>query len=452
MRTVPALLAVLVPALALALTACGDDGGNSPAPAIIASGGVHDPGIDGTVNVFVIDADTDLPLTGATVRIGDVEGATDATGLFVITGVTGPQTILAKASGHAAAMWVGADGANVTIPLDASPTVIAPPPQAELAGSITGWDALPAPLANHVRFALVTFAQDAVLGSKANDVMQLPPVNDLPAAACVRLPTAGSPPCAWRLNSRTGTVALGLIVIDLDTRGTPSQADDIQTVTGFSVKQPLTVIGGVAQTGLMMDLPGNVSTASATIDLGTPPAGLSQVNAVVGLELGAAGVLRLSTIDGADPTAIIPSLTVASAATYELIGLAQEPIADGTAAQSILLRRGITAATALAAGAWLPPPTALVSDRVTASFIRGRAAGPYIVELDSASGRALAIAILDASSRVTLPTAFAPLPAGALTMKVTTLETGALIDLRDFAVDDLTTGAVRFASDTIKLN
>ncbi len=108
-------------ASALALVAACGGGGHDVDPAIIVGGGVTDPGIDGEVNVFVIDEDTDAPLAGATVRVGAVEGTTDAAGLFVATGeLVGKQTIVARATGYAASVWVGVDGANVTIPMTAA--------------------------------------------------------------------------------------------------------------------------------------------------------------------------------------------------------------------------------------------------------------------------------------------------------------------------------------------
>ena len=97
--------------------------------------------------------------------------------------------------------------------------------------------------------------------------------------------------------------------------------------------------------------------------------------------------------------------------------------------------------------------SASVISRLNLAFCTSSStSGREITSGGAISSRALSIAIFDASSQVTLPTGFAPLPSGALTMKVTTLDIGTAIDLRDFEVDDLTKGAVRFAGDTIKLN
>src|SRR5947199_5218060 len=74
--------------------------GNHPPPRVIAGGGIGDGAIDGVVNLYVIDDATRMPVSGATVRVGGMDGTTDATGLFVATSVEGPQTISVKATGY----------------------------------------------------------------------------------------------------------------------------------------------------------------------------------------------------------------------------------------------------------------------------------------------------------------------------------------------------------------
>ncbi len=404
------------------------------------------------VNVYVIDADDDQPLVGASVRVGDVDATTDATGLVVIADVAGPQTILARADGHATAMWIGADGGNVTIPLDRSPPDTSRPPSAQLSGSIAGWDAQPPPPVNYTQVALITYAQDPRIGARGNDIQQPPPIGTRPAASCVRVRGAVVP-CAWRLNARAGTIALGLTIVEIDNRGTADPGDDASTVTGFSVT-PITVEAGRNQTGVIVGLPSADSTARPTVDLGTPPATLTEVAALVGLELGERGVVRLAGIDPTRIGAVVPSLSIATGARYELLAVAREPGADGTVAQSVALRRGLTDPEALNAGAWLAPPTIVSADRTTVSFTRSQATGPYTLELDNAAigvegRRVLTVAILDGSSQVTLPTAFSPLPADPLTLRVTTLATGAALDLRDFSADAVLDGVVGIASDAI---
>jgi hypothetical protein len=449
MRTLTLALA----ALALAAPACSDDGGGDPGtpPALIPGGGVHDPGIDGVVNVYVIDADSDQPIAGASVRVGDVELATDATGLATVTGVTGPQTVLAKATAHATAAWVGVDGANVTIPLDRSPPDSSRPPQAQLTGSIEGWMTQPNPASDRVIIGLVTYAQDPELGARANQIAQPPSMGTLPPSACVR--TAGpATACNWKLNARPGDIALGLTMIEIDTRGTADPSDDATAVTGFAVR-PITVVAGENQTGVMMPAAAVDSGVRPTADLGTPPAELPQVGAQIGLDLGARGVFRVPLVDPTRGGAKVPSLAIAAGASYELIGVARETGGDAFAADSIVIRRGQTDPEALTVGPWLRPPGAIATDRTMVSFTRSGTGALHVVELTNAGlgveGRpVMSIAIFDGSAQVALPTAFSPLPADPMTLKVTALDVGGA-DLRDFEVDALTAGLTAAASDTI---
>ena len=83
------LLSGLAAAAALAAPGCGgdgdDDGGDQPG--LIAGGGANGGAIAGKLAVFVIDEDSNAPLSGATVRVGvnasaapTAMGTTDATG------------------------------------------------------------------------------------------------------------------------------------------------------------------------------------------------------------------------------------------------------------------------------------------------------------------------------------------------------------------------------------
>src|SRR5688572_4947940 len=118
-------LPILLGLVTALIPGCGDDGGEStvdappmqPPPRVISGGGIGDGPIDGVVNVYVIDDLTRTPISGATVRVGTVDGTTDATGLFVAEGLTGPQTVVVKAAAHRSDMWVGANGTNMTFNL-----------------------------------------------------------------------------------------------------------------------------------------------------------------------------------------------------------------------------------------------------------------------------------------------------------------------------------------------
>src|SRR5690242_4418442 len=75
-------------ALLALLAACGGDDssspdaptGNHPDPMVIPGGGISGGAVDGVVNLYVIDDATRMPVSGATVRVGTVDGTTDATG------------------------------------------------------------------------------------------------------------------------------------------------------------------------------------------------------------------------------------------------------------------------------------------------------------------------------------------------------------------------------------
>lgn len=443
--------------LAVGLAACGGDDGHDVEPAIIVGGGIHDPGIDGEVNVYVIDEDTDAPLAGATVRVGTIEGTTDATGLFTATGdLVGKQTIVARATSYAAGVWIGADGANVTIPLTPATTAPADIPQAELSGTVAGWDTLPLPAAQHLTAAMVTYSQSKDLGDDDGNNLAPPAAN---SHLCLQPPApAPRQPCAWRINARAGTIAVAAVMIDLDTKGTQPQDDDVLTITGFAIKQPITVADGVAQTGITLDPLPQGSTTTASVDFGTPPAAFTEVMGIVGVDLGATGVLRLSQVSPTQTSAIVPSLgAIPGAAGYELLGLAAEPIDDGTAGQSIVLRRGISSPSAIAAGEWLAAPAGLASDRMMVSFTPTTGAFAHVVEIDTnpttgTASRAMSVISLDGTSTIALPVDFAPLPSGSLSVHVNAFDPGTGFDPQDFEVEVLIDSVQRLAGETIVVN
>jgi len=78
--------------------------------------------INGVVGVLVRNADTGLPLEGAQVSIGDAvaQQVTDARGLAFFPGMSGAQTVTAKATGFNATTFVAINAAEIGI--DLSPT------------------------------------------------------------------------------------------------------------------------------------------------------------------------------------------------------------------------------------------------------------------------------------------------------------------------------------------
>ncbi|HUQ05833.1 MAG TPA: hypothetical protein VM261_25200 [Kofleriaceae bacterium] len=443
--------------LALGVGACGGDG-NDVEPELIPSGGVHDPGVDGEVNVYVIDEDTDAPLVGATVRVGTIEGTTDSTGLFVASGdLSGKQQITVKATNYAPAVWVGVDGANVTMPMTRATTTSVNVPQAELGGTINGWTALAQPLAGHANVALVTYSQSKELGDdKGNDLPPPATSSNVCFHVAANPPTA-IPPCNWRINARAGTIAVAAAIGDYDSKGTATEDDDTITFSNFAVKQPLTVVDGANQVGVQLDLLPAGSTTSASVTFGTPPSTFTQVAGIVGVDLGDLGVLRLAQVSPTMNTVVVPSLSAVSGSTgYELLAFASEMVDDGTAGQSVVLKRGITSASAIEAGEWLSAPTGLASDRMTVSLSPNATAKVHILEFNTNSGsgsgnRAMSIGIFDGTTTVDLPVDFAPLPSGSLILTATDFDAPAF-DARDFEIEGLVDSINRLASESINVN
>ena len=194
------VIVTLTTGAGLVAAGCGGDGAVNPT--LIGGGGVADPGVSGAVNVYIIDDDTDQPLAGAAVAVGELAGTTDEGGLFVAAdgALSGPQTITATAEGYTPSTWVGVNDANVTIPLSVleAPTSV---PEARLQGTIDGFDDLTVPQGK-ANVALVTYSANRDDGDPANNLMQ-PSGNPRPNS-CVNTGGAGATPCSWTLRTRTG--------------------------------------------------------------------------------------------------------------------------------------------------------------------------------------------------------------------------------------------------------
>lgn len=106
---------------------CGSVSGgpNHPAPMLVPGGAIGGGHIDGYLNVYVTDTDSNAVIAGAEVKVnggGACQAATDATGLATFDPSTcpslkGPVTLDASASGYAPSTAIGVNGANVTMTL-----------------------------------------------------------------------------------------------------------------------------------------------------------------------------------------------------------------------------------------------------------------------------------------------------------------------------------------------
>jgi hypothetical protein len=400
------------------LGACSND----VDPRVIPGGGIGDGEIDGEVNVSVIDIYSEEPIAGAKVTIGESEKSTSAKGFATFSDLEGRQTITVSMNGYRNAVWVGANGANVTIPL--TPQTGAPD-SATLAGTINGYSGIT--VGNgHVKGAAVIFSQTDRIGDAANDLKTPNDTN-----VCL------GDNCNWSVVTRTGSVTLLAIVVDRDLHGTPLNLDDdTNQIIGYAYKAGITVSAGVNQSGFMLDMveAGNLETV--TMDLGSPPAGLQNTFAIPGIEVGEDEVIQLPTFFlTKELTVLVPKRTVfGTATTYRLTGIAQTP-AGNTGAQSFVLRQGLINAGNLMAGEWLDTPVSVDVTRTTASWEPVEGAKLHSVIWNDGTNDLLEISVFDGvSNEVEVPNSVALPSSGMLTAKVQAL--GIDVDLNDFSLED----------------
>lgn len=433
----------IVSALAMALCACGDDE-NLADPRVLEGGGISDGAIAGRVNVYAVDGQTDEPISGADVYIGEpgeelITGTTDSSGLLQVDdgALSGPTTITVVATGYGAQTWFGANGVNVTIPLtpDNPASNI---PQAELSGTIEGWDdAIPDPETNHVIIGVVLYSQSPQLGDEANDLPQPGGAGGLPGNTCVK--SALGSQCAWRANVRTGKVSLVSIIIDLDTKGNQDDSDDETTVIGFAYALDITVGDGVDQSGIELTRLDVANLTEVSVDAASPPTGLDEQAFLLGLDLGDSGIAQLGILqDTSGGNIMVPALTGPFAsASYQAITFAQMGTEDG-APSSAIIQRGITDLSAtIELGAYLPLPADI--DETAGAYSFGPVDGVtfHTADFSDAQGQVWGVALLDGRTTFTLPGIDpSPLPSGAVDLSVSAFDGD--VDLTDFLIDDFT--------------
>lgn len=435
--------------IACLIAGCGDDAaitpdtqtGNHPPPRLIAGGGIGDGAIDGVVNLYVIDDATRDPIEGATVRVGEQGGTTDATGLFVADGVVGPQTVIAKAPGMRSEMWIGANGANMTVALQAQtePT----PTKANLSGSITGFDGITVP-AGHNKTAIVSYSHDDKLGDAANNIETFGNQH----ICSTNAPTGG---CTFTVTARTGSVALLAAIYDHDTKNTPLDgSDDTFALIGWAAKTGLNVQNGVDQTGVALSLVDVADLGNVTVAFGSPPSGMPNVAAIVGIELGAAGTLQLlpQILTPTTTSTLAPKLDAFPGATYRLTALANNGD-TATSAASIKLLRGQTSMS-LDAGTWLGLPASLTLSRTGATWTPVDGALLHGVEIELADEtKVLSVTVFDGSTSFTLPDLLA-LPSGSLIGRATAMM--GTLDLTNFSLDEDLAKVTGFSSQPMQID
>jgi hypothetical protein len=431
--------------VAVVLCACGndhavDDGpdGNFPEPRVISGGGIGDGAIDGVVNLYVIDDASRAPIANAEVKVGDQAGTTDATGLFVADGVTGPQTVIVTASARRAELWVGANGANITV--NVLPRDEPVPGKAEISGSITGFDTIGVnPLPNHIKAAVIVGSQTDTLGDPANDISQSVANQNI----CTGATTPS--PCTFTVTTRTGNVALIAAILDVDTKGTATPLDDTSTVIRWAYLGGLDVVAGANQINKNLTLVPENQQQTLAISFGTPT--LSTVAGVVGIELGDDGVFALPVLLPVTATAFLaPTLAVfGTGARYRFTGISSD---SATNAVSFVLDKHLPGPN-LGGKAWLPPPAAPSLTATGGSWTNAPGATVHSVEYRSGATRALSVTMFDGSTSFTVPPGVM-VPTGSLTINVNALGAPGF-DLMNFALDTDSDKIVQFATQPVTL-
>ena len=402
--------------IAFVLGACG--GGTDPR--VIPGGGIGDGDIDGKVFVHVIDNSTDAPLANASVAIGSETLMTDAKGFVEFGDVDGPQTIAVKLQGYRPAVWARANGKNVTIPLDKTTATVG---QAVLSGSITGWDPNGLPT-NHIKGAAVLYSQNDNLGDDANTI-------DTPNMMNI----CGGAACNFTVNTRAGTVSLVAAIIDVDSKGTVTQADDTISIIGWATKTGIVVEAGVNQSGLALAIVEAGNLENLTVDFGSPPASLTTKGAFIGVEISDDEVVQLPMFDQTTNMLLAPKPAVFGGTKgLRLTAVAQTATGDA-GAQSIVLRRNLSGPT-LAAGDWLTPPVGVSATRTSASWqVVAGAALHQVQYRDTLGNNVLDITVFDDKATTVDVPALVTLPvSGNLTARVSGI--GADFDIQDFSLEE----------------
>jgi hypothetical protein len=378
------------------------------------------------VNLYVIDDATRMPVANATVRVGTASGTTDAAGLFVARGTVGPQTVVAKAAGYRSEIWVGANGANITLNLQlANPA----PPTGTLTTTVD-LASTPAVAAGHTKVAIASYSQSDVLGAEANEIDQGM------ANTCF-----GAATCNLTVKARTGKIAVIAAIVDYDpaTEGT--------ALIGWAYKTGITVTASGTQSVTLTTLPPS-SLQNVTTSFGSPPAALTTVAGLLGIET-PEGTLPLQPVFTTPATATVkipkPD-AIASGATYRFTGFATN--GQTNAASSAVLRRGLTG-TSLSAGEWLPAPSGTPT-RNGGSWTQVAGATVQGIEYKQGSTRVANISVFDGTTQVTLPD-LVVLPSGTLTATLQAIGAPGL-DVANFSLDADRAKLAMVGSVTVELN
>jgi hypothetical protein len=341
-----------------------------------------------------------------------------------------------KTGAYRSEVWVGANGANMTLSLTRADQ--GTPASGVLTGQITGFAGIMV-AAGHAKDAVVMYSHTPDTSDPANEIKST-------ANGCVA--RTGAQGCPFTLVSRTGRVALAAAIYDRDLKGTPAMlGDDTLTLIGWAVRRNVDVVAGTTPVpGMDLTLLAASQLQTVGVDFGAAPS-LAFVAGVVALDLGAEGMLQLPVpVVRPASSLLVPRLDALSATSYRLTGIAAD--GDPATEQSIVLRKGLTGSS-LAAGAWLATPTGVAADRAGASWTNVPGATAHSVEYRSGATRVLSVSVFDGSSRVTLPSMIA-LPSGSLTIAVSAIGAPGL-DVTSFSLDADEDKLVQIGGRTVQL-
>ena len=336
-----------------------------------------------------------------------------------------------------------------------------------MTGTIAGWDAMPAPAADHNRLAIIGASSNPALTDRANNIDQgtrsvdveigsnIYPF-DIAANVCVRNsnPLALVNDCNWVLTTHAGAQAHFAILVDQDTKGTPDDdTDDTFTATGWAIKTGLSFGDGTTTGGEILQPIADADMQSFTASFASGPSGLDYVVGLPVLDLGAEGRISI----------ILPALTKTTMMT-------RVPQADGAAGGRALRHdrvghgrrrpsrcrrplswlRGVNPSATVAVTSWLPPPSAIAMTGGTFSFTPVAGATVHGAELQTMDGqRRWSITIFDSTTSFTLPGLSPdPLPLGTIRFAVSALRIPG-VDLKNIVFDDLRDVLTDISTDEI---
>lgn len=410
---------------------------NDATPEEIVGGGVGSGAIDGKINVYAIDALTDAPIAGASVRVGEaddatpLEGTTDATGLvtFKDGSLQGASTITVTAADYVATSWFGVNGANVTIPL--RPTKPPTIETANVSGTIAGWDNL-TNATNHVYLAFVGYSWSGDLGDAANDIQQ-PMGMGLPPNTCLKLPPpAPAQPCAWKLVTRTGKQIHFGILVDVDTKGTfMDQNDDTRAFYGYAFKTGVDLKAGDNVTGEVLEMLPADGLIDLKLTVPAAPPGMDESAAIPLLDMGDEG--QLPFYFGAEIALTkIPSLAgIFASGRYDVI--AQARVMGKPYPQTATYMRAADVTKDVVVPNYQATPTDLGATGGVYSFKPVADATIHNVSFQVPMGdRAWNVTLYDGRTSFSLPALMPdPLPVGKLDMRVEALTLPG-VNIQDF--------------------